>query len=503
MWGWDNVSRLSKSGSSASVERWFSWLFLRFDSPVRFAGAKRTRKRRPIAIGRRLWFEEARRARRPDRIFGVPDRSLFPARFLLWSQVVMMGALWAAQAVWQKDVHAVNRAYWGFDFNDFFLAAQAWKAGLDPYAAPRFVTPPLGLALFSPFAGATLQEVRPWIAGAFTLSLLGASALLSRVFVPADARRAVFWTGAGALFLGFPYFFLLDRLNVDGFVMAFVALFVWAIAREEKSPHWPLALIAGAALSLGVGLKLYPALLILPLLLARRWRVLGAFAGCLAIQVAWMFPLWVRFVELRLRSRSDYFVVDDNGSLANTMRFFGDRMNSLIGDRTFLGNPNVWIGATLWVLLALLGIKAVADARRVAALRAQGDKCHAASLILWYLPFMVSVPKTVYHYEFVGLWLLLPAISALFTRSAEGGWALRFAAWSSVLGLALSQMHTVAWTEMLRTPIPYYVPGLGLFLLMLASTAQSLAPSILRKEDLRPRKVAPFKRAALSFLHRP
>jgi len=436
-------------------------------------------------------------------MFPMPDRYSFPARFLLWSQVVMMGALWAAQAIWQKDVHAVNRAYWGFDFNDFLVAAQAWKSGFDPYAVPRFVTPPFGLALFFPLAGATLEQVRPWIAGAFTLLLLGTSALLGRVFVPADARRAIFWTGAGALFLGFPYFFLLDRLNVDGFVMAFVGLFVWAIAREEESPNWPLAFIAGAALSLGVGLKLYPALLVLPLLLARRWRVLAAFVGALAIQIAWMFPLWVRFVELRLRSRSDYFVVDDNGSLANTMRFFGDRMNSLIGDRTFLGNPDAWIGATLWLLLALLGIKAIADARRVAVLRARGEKSDAASLILWYLPFMVSVPKTVYHYEFVGLWLLLPAISALFMRSVEGGWALRFAAWSSVLGLALSQMHTVAWKEMLNTPMPYYVPGLGLFLLLLASTVQSLAWRAISAKNSSTKTVAPLRRRALSFLNRP
>ena len=438
-----------------------------------------------------------------DRMFGMRDRYFFPARFLLWSQVVMMGALWAAQAVWQKDVHAVNRAYWGFDFNDFLVATQAWKSGLDPYAAPRFVTPPLGLALFFPLAGATLEEVRPYIAGAFTLSLLGASALLGCVFVPADARRTIFWTGAGALFLGFPYFFLLDRLNVDGFVMAFVGVFMWAVAREEESPNWLWALVAGAALSLGVGLKLYPALLVLPLLLTRRWRVLAVFTGALALQIVWMFPLWVRFVELRLRSRSDYFVVDDNGSLANTMRFFGDRMNYLVGDRTFLGNPDVWIGATLWLLLLLLAIKAVADARRVAVLRAGGEKCHAAPVILWYLPFMVSVPKTVYHYEFVGLWLLLPAISALFARSAEGGRALRFAAWSGVIGLALSQMHTVAWKEMLNTPMPYYVPGLGLFLFLLASTAQSLAWRTDSSKNPSTGRVAPFRRGALSFLNRP
>jgi len=436
-------------------------------------------------------------------MFGVPDRYSFPVRALLWSQIAVMGTLWLLQTILGKDLHAVARVFWGFDYNDFHMAARAWHAGRDPYEVQRFITPPTGAALLLPFAGWAMETVRPYIAAAFTLSLLGALALLNRVFVPEHARKSVFWAGAGTLFLSYPFLFLFDRLNVDGFVMGLVGVFLWALWREEESPNWLLAFIAGAALSLGVGIKLYPALLLLPILLARRWRVLGSFALFMGFQIGGFAHLWGEFFHQRLGLRAEYFAVDENGSLANTLRFFGVVMTWIFGPTSSLANIDLWVSGTPYLFAGLLLVKAVVDGRRVFKKRAATGNAGAAELVVWYVPFMLSVPKTVFHYEFVGLWLMIPAIGAAF---AQSGRALRFVSGIAVVGLILSQTHAVAFADLFGTITPHYVPEVGLLLLLLASTIQSVlltgAP-IPNKSEPTPREVPPFRRAALSFLHRP
>jgi len=433
----------------------------------------------------------------------VPDRYLFPVRALLWSQIAVMGALWLLQTILGRDLHAVERAFWGWDYNDFHQAAQAWHVGHDPYEVQRFITPPIGPALLLPIARYPMETVRPYVAGAFTLSLLGALALLNRVFVPQEARRGVFWTGAATLCLSYPFLFLFDRMNVDGFVMGFVGVFLWGTWRDEERPNWLFAFVAGAALSLGVGVKLYPALLLLPLLLARRWRVLGSFALCMGLQIVWLASLWGEFLQKRLSNRAEYFAVDENGSLANTLRFFGVVMTWIFGPTASLSNIDAWVNATPYLLGALLGGKAIADARRVFLRRKRGESVDAAGLAVWYVPFMLSVPKTVYHYEFVGLWLMIPAIGALFAQHTR---ALRVVGWVAVGGLILSQTHAVAFRILFDTLTPHYVPGLGLFLLLLASTIQSVllarAPRA-KKSENQPHALPPSARGALSFLHRP
>jgi len=393
--------------------------------------------------------------------------------------------------------------FWGFDYNDFHQAAQTWRAGRDPYEVQRFITPPTGAAMLLPLAGWAMETVRPYVAGAFTMSLLGALALLNRVFVPQEARKSVFWTGAATLCLSYPFLFLFDRMNVDGFVIGLVGVFLWALWRDEDSSDWAWALWSGAALSLGVGIKLYPALLLLPILLARRWRVLASFALCMGLQLVIFAHLWGEFLHERLSLRAGYFAIDENGSLASTLRFFGVVMTWGFGPTSSLANIDLWVSGTPYLFAGLLLVKAVADGRRVFKQRAGRESVNAAGLAVWYVPFMLSVPKTVFHYEFVGLWLMMPAIGAAF---AQSGRALRFVSGIAVGGLILSQTHAVAFTGLFGTITPLYVPGVGLLLLLLASTIQSVlltGASIHKKSEPATRKVALPRRGALSFLNRP
>lgn len=412
---------------------------------------------------------EAQASTNPGKILTMNSRYVLPARFLLWSQIGIMGVLWLLQSVLQKDLHAVERVFWGFDYNDYHQAAQAWRAGGDPYNVSRFLTPPLSAALCLPLAGWSMETVRPFVAGAFTLVLSGSVALLGCVFVPREARRELFFTAVGTLFLSYPFLFLFERMNVDGFVMGFVALFLWATAREQETSRWGYALLAGVALSFGIGVKLYPALLLLPLLITRRWKVLGSFFCSFAILVASMSHLWQEFLQSRLAFRSQSMAMDENGSLANTFRFIGERIATASNSVSTSDSAALWAGWAMWIFVGLLLLKSIFDWRRWAR-----EKSNAAQLAIWYVPFMVAVPKTVYHYELVALWLMLPAMGERFVCSKDESGALRLVSYVTIFGLILSQTHAVAFKNLFDSWTPHFVPGIGLFLILLTSTLQSV-----------------------------
>jgi hypothetical protein len=83
---------------------------------------------------------------------------------------------------------------------------------------------------------------------------------------------------------------------------------------------------------------------------------------------------------------------------------------------------------------------------------------------LLYFPFMVALPKSVYHYEFVVLIPLLPVLDYLWKETVSP--SQRKALWLIALGLALSQWQAVALHILTDNIIAYYIPGFGLLLMM-------------------------------------
>ena len=400
-----------------------------------------------------------------------PRRPGFPAQALALWLSFGLAALLVLQTMWQRDLHASNHVFFAYDFSFFFNAGRAFVAGRNPYDDISLVTPPVSLALAVPLASLEFNTARWWVAAAQVALLLGGFALLLRLFVPAgpsngaQARQIWCW-GLLALALSYPFLFLLDRLNIDGFVAAFTAFSLFWAQRETERPGWPRAILAGGLLAIAVGLKVYPILMILPLLAWRRWRVLGAFGGALALMALAAPTLWVRYVSERLLQRADTFACFENASLPNTFRFVAEMVQWRFDQIT--APPSPWGVVAVKIAYAtcavLLSAKIWADWRRAPTQRFIDGA-------VWYWPFLFVLPKTVYHYGLVALWLLLPALGARWAGATTK--AQRAINGVLLVGLALSQTQAQALTSLFEAPQFQIVPGAGLLLLALGSVAAS------------------------------
>jgi hypothetical protein len=81
---------------------------------------------------------------------------------------------------------------------------------------------------------------------------------------------------------------------------------------------------------------------------------------------------------------------------------------------------------------------------------------------------MVALPKSVYHYEFVLLLPLLPVLELLLRNA--GSRSQRIVIWVITLGVALTQWQAVALYTLTDNILAYYIPGLGLLLVMVGIT---------------------------------
>lgn len=98
-----------------------------------------------------------------------------------------------------------------------------------------------------------------------------------------------------------------------------------------------------------------------------------------------------------------------------------------------------------------------------------------------YFPFMVAIPQLSYHYEFVCILAVLPAISWLLknTDLPVENKLLIFI----TLGLALSQFQAIAVRRLVGVNHPYFLPGFGLFMVMVGVTVYKLFRYRLRTQQ--------------------
>ena len=170
------------------------------------------------------------------------------------------------------------------DFLVYFDAAKSLRLGgpLYDFAAavgmpngPVFKYPPFYAIVLAPFALYPVQSVYTgWFL--LNLALLGLTGYLLafrlwRPFKPASVAPA-YLIGIGILNFG-PVWESLIRGQMDVVILT-AAVVVLLLARARKAE-----LLAGVLLALVTMLKLYPGLLLIYLLVQRRWRILAGFAA--------------------------------------------------------------------------------------------------------------------------------------------------------------------------------------------------------------------------------
>ena len=117
----------------------------------------------------------------------------------------------------------------------------------------------------------------------------------------------------------YPFFFLFDRGQMDGFTLLLMSIGVYLLAGKSA----PRQLSAGGFIAAAVAFKIYPILLVLPLLVMRRWLALGALAAALLCFILISPQLYLHWLEQTLNTRVGWFRVTENGSLANTLGYIG------------------------------------------------------------------------------------------------------------------------------------------------------------------------------------
>lgn len=406
------------------------------------------------------------------------QRTYFPAALILLVLAAQMGAIQLAARGRGVRLQYVKPYFFGLDYHDFHQASQRILDGQSPYAVSRYVTPPIAAYLNLPLALLPFHRAVVVVAVAIPIVVLLSGALVAGSFLGLRGREgaAVLALTAGVVALSYPIYFLFERGNIDGFVLLLMCLTALRAAGSRCGAVGGVSgggrvcrefaarragVLAGLCLGLAVGAKIYPILLVVPLVVQRRWRTLATAGVCLLVfAVAIPFSFWHDFAA-RIALRAGRFSIDENGSLPCTFFYLGYGLSKWVGVPFRQG---VWTGAGYGVAALLLGLCAWADhvkqGRRDAAAR------RAAALL--YLPFMAAVPARAYHYQLVVLLPLIPLLCYLWRERT--GRRVRRVLLLLALGIALSQWQAVALERLCGTVVSHVIPGIGLFLVLLACT---------------------------------
>ena len=268
----------------------------------------------------------------------------------------------------------------------------------------------------------------------------------------------------------YPFHFLFDRGNMDGFTLLLLSIGMYFLAAQTKTRD----LAAGFFFAAAISFKAYPALVVLPLLATRRYRAFAALAATMACFILASPSLWMEWFEWILQQRTAWFNFRANGSLANTFFFAGEFFG--YGERLKAAAVYAW-GALLLTMFAL-------DLARKPLGGDYSDRGGIAALVL-YIPFMLAVPQLAWHYELVCVLVMLPAVSYLWINAVHPS-EKRILALMTI-GLILTQFHAFAVEDLLNKAwgsgvcerawlssgacVANWVPGLGLFLVMLCAVA--------------------------------
>lgn len=376
-----------------------------------------------------------------------------PALWIALFTVLSMALLHLVQIVRQVDTlfFVYKKFVWGYDYNDFYRAARLLPSA-SPYQVDRYVTPPTPAILNYPLSRMPFGQAMGivfllMVVSIVLLYLLGVGLFFSLKRV--EGRQIVLW-GLVTLSLSSPVYFLIDRGNIDAFVILPLFLGLFLVGRKD--------LLAGLCFGLAISLKIYPAVIFLPMLIYRRWRVLVGSLAALALAVLISPRLWWEYLTQQVFQRMGQFRLLENASLANTFAYLGQLLR-LLGIN--LSIDVLGVSASIAYLL-LLALVVFVDLRSYRWTRADSKQQLIAALM--YIPFMVAFPQLVYQYALLILVPMVPLICYLWKKDPQAERILLVA----IVGVALSQIPAVAWEDLTGAPFSHFIPGYGLFLVMMS-----------------------------------
>lgn len=374
----------------------------------------------------------------------------------------------------QSPVYPHLRVHFGYDYRQVFDATVLWIRGHEPYSVSRYVFPPTFLAVNAPLVLATWTA---WTRAALVVSAASTFGLVLLLVWLGRAYgvRVRFAHLAALLFGSYPFLFMFDRANIDGLVAALtwtgVALSLKSSSREETA--------GGVLWGLAVTFKVYPALLGLPMLLRRRWRFLAGGLAVVAMSVAAQPDLYRTYMSSRFLQRAsattrsasapsglpvwggtEAFVWAENGSFAVA----ADWMAWIVGGGQSFRRAQA---AGTVILILLLAVNTWLDLRR-------SNSPDVREELFQFSPFpllMVSIPATVYLYEYVAVLPVALILADQLSRHSE----TRALAWVAAGAFVLTQCFSFAYASLLPEGTTlrqsaYALNSIGLLILAVSLT---------------------------------
>lgn len=398
------------------------------------------------------------------------------AVFLLIS-ILFLGLVLLFQVLAQKHFYPIFKIQLGFDYGVFYRASEAILAGGNPYDAAYqkhnpYPTPPIPAIVNIPFTYISHSLASVFISLLTFVSVMASVFLMHGVFTPPHEKsrvrdKAMLLLIMLILMFSHPFQFLFDRGNIDGFVLLLTSLGVYFLMNGKSTPR--RGILAGVFFAVAVSFKVYPVLVVLPLVAMRRWRVLASLSVAFLCLILVAPGLWVDWFEWTTSVRTELFKSGANSSLANTLFHFGE----LFGSGMWLKEAALplW-GTSLLAMFCFDYVKMPKAAKRKETFLAG---------LLFYVPFMVAVPQLAYRYELVCVLVLLPVVSYLWAGAARKE---RKVLLLVTVGLAMTSFQAFPVEQLLSTMslpwwvtgscaerlqgvcLPQWIPGIGLFVVM-------------------------------------
>jgi alpha-1,2-mannosyltransferase len=290
------------------------------------------------------------------------------------------------------DLRELSRRY------DVPFIAPGWKdVGGAPWIHPRT---PGALLLLVPVTVSTPETLHTIVAAVslMLLAVLGATCLprLMKVRWPLGVLLAALLIISGPVIRSMQF-------GAWSVLLALLIGWLWLTAREKDG--W----LAGIPLGIAIGMRLFPALLLIPLVLYRRWKVSASAVG-----VALVLNLLGMFV-FGLSPRA----------VLNGMTLAGDTWIQLEANGSIIKPLFQSLGVPSLLIVAGLGIVIAAYSRRLQLKGADFDYAMALAVIT----MLLISPLSWEHYDiilFLVLALLLGSDPTRFSRLAVAVWVVAF-----------------------------------------------------------------------------
>jgi len=417
------------------------------------------------------------------------QKPYYPACVIAILIVLSFGLFNICQLYLLKDSYPVSKLPIGSDYISIYTATQNLIRGISPYENRWYSYSPMPDYLNDLFVFFNINKGSSWycyppilaylnypsmyldIDTALRLmfflliiAVLGAYALINSSFESIGGRdkKIIFLCGIIIIAFSHPFYFLIARGHMIGLVFLFLAMGLYLFKKNNS--------LSSVFFALAIGMIIYPVLLLVPLLLFRRYKIIVLTILSLALLVLFCPHLWLEFFKKHLFDRfqeAGYMVLEDNCSLATTCSFlliFLNKLFSIIGLEKFrVLYSNV---AALGIYAFILCTMALAD-MKIQKKHSPLEPDVELSLMMMYFPFMIAIPKNSFHYNLVLLILLVPALCALIQKLKKPMPGIIL--WTFMVGIFLSQMQVRFIQNLIDLDFQffYFFPAFGLFLVMI------------------------------------